>query len=354
MPTKSIIHESVLGVLAQVGVKPRASGISGANHRSLLRETDEHAVMESKSGVVVRMKSHPKLSDCSWDVGTIIEAKTQAFAACKKAGGFPVFETVKGNVLDVRFTKDASKATVTNEATLAVHLKEAKTEKEDDETDGTGEPSGDTTTNVGAKNDKGVGTKKGTKADNKGEENSEECNEAVADEKGEKQELFKKEGLSKFKDLIAKKKALAAKKNKTDAEKTEEAEIDKALDLISESFYNGLNHTVTFVLYPEGKAEVHGLTEAEVAPFGGTAPAMPIRYSKQAIGAGPNSKADIGVLALYKTENMDAQSQKILTGKDFKAFGWGTPGKGTGKQGKWADTGKHPLDSAKKLKAGQE
>lgn len=352
---KSIIHESVLGVLSQVGVKPRAGGISGANHRGLLRETDEHAVMETHAGVVVRMRSHPKLSDCSWDVADIKEAKTQAFVACKKAGGFPIFEAVKGNILGVRFTRDQKLATCVSEATLAVHLKEAKTEKEDDETDGTGEPSGDTTTNVKAKNDKGVGTKKGVKADNKGDENNSECNEAVTDAAtGDKVELFNKNKLSKYKDLIAKKKCCAAKKDKTAAEKTEEAAIDAELDSICESFYASLKHGVTFVLYEGGTCEVHGLTEEEVAPFGGSAPAMPVRYSKKAKDAGPNSKADIGTLSLYKSEGMNTQSQKLLTGKDFKAFGWGTPGKGTGKQGKWSDTGKHPMDSQKKLKAGQE
>ena len=45
MPTKSVIHESVLGVLSQLKIKPKASGITAANHRGLLRETDEHAVM---------------------------------------------------------------------------------------------------------------------------------------------------------------------------------------------------------------------------------------------------------------------------------------------------------------------
>jgi hypothetical protein len=351
--TKSIIHESVLGVLSQVGVKPRAGGISGANHRGLLRETDEHAVMETHSGVVVRMKSHPKLSDCSWDVADIKEGKTQAFAACKKAGGFPIFEE-KGNVLNVRFTKDQKLATCISEATLAVHLKEAKSESEEDETDGTGEPSGDTGTNVRAKNDKGVGTKKGTKVDNKGDENGECCEAVVDPETGEKTELFNKNKLAKFKDLVNKRKALAGKKDKTEKDKADEAEIEKELDLLSESFYASLKHGVTFVLYENGVCEVHGLTEEEVAPFGGTAPAMPVRYSKKAQGAGPNSKVDMGVLSLYKTENMDAQSQKILTGKDFKALGWGTPGKGTGKQGKWSDTGKHPMDSQKKLKAGTE
>lgn len=350
---KSIIHESVLGVLSQVGVKPRAGGIAGANHRGMLRESDESAVMETHSGVIVRMKSHPKLSDCSWDVADIKEAKTQAFAACKKAGGFPVFEE-KGNVLNVRFTKDQKVATVVSEAALAVHLKEAKSEAEEDETDGTGEASGDTKTNTKAKNDEGAKTKKGTKVDNKGDENHECCEAIVDPETGEKTELFNKNKLARFKELVNKKKTLAGKKEKTDKEKTEEAEIDKELDLLSESFYASLKHGVTFVLYEGGVCEVHGLTEEEVAPFGGTAPAMPARYAKKALGAGPNSKADIGTLSLYKTENMDAQSQKILTGKDFKAMGWGTPGKGTGRQGKWSDTGKHPMDSQKKLKSGQE
>jgi len=35
-------------------------------------------------------------------------------------------------------------------------------------------------------------------------------------------------------------------------------------------------------------------------------------------------------------------------------MGWGTPGKGKGTQGRWADTGKQPLDAKKDLKAGFE
>ena len=354
MPTKSIIHESVAGVLKSVGVKPRGTGIQAANHRALLRESDSDAVIGDKAGgVVVKMQSHPKLSNCSWTVANIAEAKTQAFNTCRKAGGFPIFEDSKEGELNVRFIRDAAKATVKDAATLATHLKEAKSEAEEDETDGTGEPSGDTGTNTGASN-KPVGTKKGVQADNKGEENSKDVAEAVADEKGEKHELFNKEKLGKYKDLIAKKKMLAAKKDKTPAEKTEESEIDAQLDQLCESFYHSLPHGVTFVLYNEGIAEVHGLTEEELAPFAGTPPAVPCRYAKEAKGAGPNSKVDMGVLSIYKTENMDVQSQKILTGKDFKAQGWGTPGKGTGKQGKWSDSGKMPLDSKKDLKAGFE
>jgi len=301
--SKSSIHESVASVLKTVGVKSKGSAISPANNRGLLRE-DASGVIETGTFAVVKMLSHPKLSGCSWDAKNITEAKVSALAACRKAGGFPIFESEKDGVLTVRFTREEAKATVKDEKTI----REAKSETEDDETDGTGEPSGDTTTNTKAKNDKGVGTKKGTKADNKGDENSEECNEAETASKP----LVNKEKLGKYKELVKKRKELADKaakdKSVWDDVKEEIAAIDAELDQISESFYDGLKHGVTFVLYPEGKAEIHGLTEEEIAPFGGTAPAVPVKYAKQAKLAGPNSKVDMGVLSIYKTEGMSKES----------------------------------------------
>jgi hypothetical protein len=347
MPTKSIIHESVVSVLKEAGVKPKGSGIAPSNHRGLLAESGRAELLDKKSVAVIKMQSHPKLSDCSWEAKTVAEAKTQAFAACKKAGGFAIFESCKDGVLTCRFTRDAAKATVKDEATLAASI------KEDDETDGTGEPTGDTKTDVEAKNDKGVSLKTDVQVDNKGENLAEGENEVET-----KKIFVNKEKLAKYKELMAKKAEAAKKKPATAEEKKEVAEqiaaIDAELDQISEEFYSTRSKTITFVLYEGGVAEVHGLNEDELAPFGGTAPAMPVRYAKKAKDAGPNSKVDMGVFSLQKIEGMAAQSATILTGKDFKANGWGTPGKGTGKQGKWSDTGKHPLDSAKKLKAGQE
>lgn len=351
MPTKSIIHESVISVLKEAGVKPKGSGIAAANHRGLLAESGRSELLDKKAGAIVRMQSHPKLSDCSWETKTVAEAKTQVFAACKKAGGFAIFESLKDNVLTCRFTRDAAKATVKDEAGLAANL------KEDDETDGTGEPTGDIKTDVLADNKKGVGLKVDVLVDNKGVNLAE--GEAPNQNDVETKKIFvNKEKLAKYKDLMAKKQE-AMKKKPSDAlekKKVEEeiAAIDAELDVISEEFYNSAQKTITFVLYEGGTCEVHGISEDELAPFGGTAPAMPVRYAKKAKDAGPNSKVDMGVFSLYKTEGMSAQSATILTGKDFKANGWGTPGKGTGKQGKWSDTGKHPLDSAKKLKSGQE
>ena len=373
MPTRAIIHESVAGVLKGIGHKHlRATAIQPANHRALIREHDSDAILETVSEtdgkIVVEMASHPRLSNVSWESKTIAKGKAKALELCTKAGGFPIFEATQDGVVGVRFTKDKTKATATDAASLAAHLKLVK---EEDETDGTGEPSGDTKTDSQNTNTM-VGTKKGTMVDNlhPSQENSKECNEGkngkdkngkpikpvneeatgnnASAEKGDKRKF------TEYPELLVKRDKLAAKKDKTDAEKTEEAELTKALDLISESFYNALPHGVTFVLYPEGKMEVHGINEDELAPFGGTAPAMPVRYAEKAKGDGPNSKVDMGVLSLYPKENWNTQGKTILAGKDFKAHGWGTPGKGTGKQGKWSDTGKNAIDSKKDLKAGTE
>lgn len=355
--SKPILHESVIGVLASVGVKPRGGAIEPANNAGFLREADGDATLGKKPAIVVSLIGHPTLAECSWDAETVQAGREKAFAVCRKAGGFPIFEEKEGK-LGVRFTKDAAKATV-REAAELVKLAEAKTDDEEDETDGTGEASGDTTTSQKVKNKDGVKTKAGTKTSagdtKKGEDSDKECvGEAIKDAKtGEEVEIFKPGKAKEMKEKIAKAKMLANKKDKTEAEKTEEAALNKEIDAICESFYDSLRHPVTFVLYKDGEAEVHGLTEEEVAPFGGTAPMVPAKYAKKAVDAGPNSKVDMGVLTLYKTENL-TEKDKILVGRDFKACGFGTPGKGYGKQSRWTDTGKMPMDSQKKLKAGTE
>lgn len=320
-----IIHESVASVLNQIGLKPKGSTVNIGNNQAFLKENHD-TLGRGPQGILVKIQGHPRYSNTSWVVteGKEVAIK-QAQAVCSKSNGYAIIESKKNEII-VSFTADKAKAKII--------------EAEDqDETDGTGEPSGDTKTDTKVKNDP-VGTKKGTKVDNKGEEKSEEVSES------EKAEAFKK--------MIEKKKGLAGKKDKTEADKKEEKEVDEAIDAFATAFYESLDHSVTFVLYPEGKAEVHGLKEEEIAPFGGTAPTVPVKYSKKAKDAGPNSKVDHGVLSLYKTEGMSAETAKILTGKDFKACGWGTPGKGTGKVAGWKDTGKNAIDAEKKLKAGTE
>jgi hypothetical protein len=348
-----IIHESVAGVLHSVGVKPRGSSLGAANNRATIVNRDPMAVIEGTAAdgsVVVELRKHPKLADATWTAVSLYEGKVTALRACTRAGGFPVFEE-KGGKLLCSFTRDKAKATVTEDSAIKA-TKVIAEEEGEDETDGTGEASGDTTTNV--KTDP-----KGKGADPKGKMQTGATKDVVeatetAETAGSEAKVFNKEGLEKFKSALAKKKALAGKKMKTPEEKTEEAAVDAELEALCESFYDSLNHPVTFVLYPNGQGEVHGLTEDELTPFGGTAPAIPPKYSKKAKDAGPNSKVDMGVLSIYKIEGMSAQSAQILTGKDFKAQGWGTPGKGTGKVAGWKDSGKQPMDSKKDLKAGMQ
>jgi uncharacterized Zn finger protein (UPF0148 family) len=346
-----IIHESVAGVLHSVGVKPRGSALGAANNRATIVTRDPVAVIEGTAAdgsVVVELHKHPKLADATFTAANLHEGKITALRACTKAGGFPIFEEKDGKLL-CTFTRDKAKATVTEESAIKA-AKIVAEEESEDETDGTGEASGDTTTNV--KTDP-----KGKGADPKAKMQTgatKDLTETATETAGSEAKVFNKEGLEKFKAALAKKKALAGKKMKTPEEKTEEVTIDAELEALCESFYDSLSHSVTFVLYPNGQGEVHGLTEDELSLFGGTAPAIPVKYSKKAKDAGPNSKVDMGVLSLYKIEGMTAQSAQILTGKDFKAQGWGTPGKGTGKVAGWKDSGKQPLDAKKDLKSGMQ
>lgn len=108
--------------------------------------------------------------------------------------------------------------------------------------------------------------------------------------------------------------------------KVNEGSIEEA----AAAFYDGLNKPVTFVIYENDEAEVFGLTNEDVAPFGGTAPCMPTEFVKQAKDGGSNKKGDVGVLMLYSTKGMDERTKKILTAQQFRASGWATPAKGSG------------------------
>lgn len=339
------IHESVAQVITGAGVKIQGSRLDHANNRASLFE---HEIVDAKradGSVTVTMCGHPRLSGAEFTSASLQEAAKMALKLCAKDGGLPILSECKDGQVTCTFTKDKAKATISEEA-QAASLKVVTEEEEEDETDGTGEPSNKTTTNTKTKVDKTT-TKKDTKVTDKGDE-------VVEGEDEDKKGLFNKDKLAAFKEKKAKRDALAAKKDKTKAEVAEMEALDRELDLLSEAFYESLPHNITFVLYEGEKAEVHGLTEEEIAPFGGTAPAVPAKYAKKAKDAGPNSKVDMGVLTLHKAENWQTQGSTILTGKDFKASGWGTPGKGYGKQSRWSDTGKMPMDAQKKLPAGTE
>lgn len=122
-----------------------------------------------------------------------------------------------------------------------------------------------------------------------------------------------------------------------DAGKSKISEEEQAAaDEAATAFYEGVDKPVTFVIYEgdEGEdetVEVHGLTNEDLSPFGGVAPIMPAKMKKQAKDGGSNKKGDTGVLMLYSTKGMDAKTKKMLTGQNFRACGWGTPPKGTGK-----------------------
>lgn len=108
--------------------------------------------------------------------------------------------------------------------------------------------------------------------------------------------------------------------------KVEEGTIEEA----AQAFYENLDKPVTFVIYENEEVEVFGLTNEDVAPFGGSAPIMPAVMKSQAKDGGSNKKGDTGVLMLYSTKGMDERTKKMLTGQHFRACGWSTPPKGTG------------------------
>lgn len=116
-----------------------------------------------------------------------------------------------------------------------------------------------------------------------------------------------------------------AKKSKVEEGTIEEAAL---------SFYEGLDKPVTFVIFEgeDGKEEIEvfGLTNEDVAPFGGKPPIMPAVMKSQAKDGGSNKKGDTGILMLYSTKGMDKRTKKILNGQNFRSCGWGTPPKGTG------------------------
>ena len=135
----------------------------------------------------------------------------------------------------------------------------------------------------------------------------------------------------------------AAKKGaKKKTEEGEEAEGDKLTEVelaeavqASEAFYENLDHPISIVIWEgeDGKeeVEVHGLTEADLAPCGGTAPAISPKYSKAAKDGGSVTKGSAGELMLYSTQEMNVKVAKLLSGRALRACGYKAPGKGKGK-----------------------
>ena len=104
-------------------------------------------------------------------------------------------------------------------------------------------------------------------------------------------------------------------KNKHD-DKTDEAEETKAL-----AFYEAIKRPLMITVKEDGSAEVLGLTEEELAPFGGKAPVVPKRYTQKDGKNDDNKKPFVGTLMLYSAEGMDKKSA-VLMGKAVTCAGW--------------------------------
>ena len=79
-----ILHESVVGVLSQIGIKPAGKSLTPANNRAFLRES--HETLEvADTGATVHMRGHPHLSKTSWAVAEGVDA-ARALVAALPAG----------------------------------------------------------------------------------------------------------------------------------------------------------------------------------------------------------------------------------------------------------------------------
>jgi hypothetical protein len=87
------------------------------------------------------------------------------------------------------------------------------------------------------------------------------------------------------------------------------------------AFYEGIKRPLMITIKEDGSAEVHGLTEEELAPFGGKAPAVPKKYTQKDGKNDDNKKPYVGNLMLYSTEGMDKKTA-ILMGKAIQCAGW--------------------------------
>lgn len=106
---------------------------------------------------------------------------------------------------------------------------------------------------------------------------------------------------------------------------------NEAVEKASLTFYEKtVKQPILISIYEDMTAEVFGLTEEDLAPFGGKAPAVPQKYTeKKDKGNDDDKKPYIGNIMLYSVEGLDQKSQ-VLMGTNFKAAGWSTPAKGSG------------------------
>lgn len=138
-------------------------------------------------------------------------------------------------------------------------------------------------------------------------------------------------------DVDAKRTTQKLKEGEEGAEGTQtpsKAETKAAIQA-SEAFFESLDYPVSMVIW-EGEngeeiVEVHGLTNEDLAPFGGTCPAISPKYAKAAKSGGSKTDGAVGELMMYSRQGMEAKASKLLTGKALHACGWTTPGKGTGR-----------------------
>ncbi len=209
------------------------------------------------------------------------------------------------------------------EAVLAKYRKPTKPvteEAEGDETDG---DNPDTTTTASNKPAGVIAKNDAAKTEVKVEGEMPDFIKDKIEAKKAAKDGEKKDG-DKAEDDKGEKKDDKAEDKKDESEKTDEAE----------KFYANRKSATVFMFFEDAKgnltAEVHGLNEDELAPYGGKAPAVPPKYAVLAKKDSDFNKGKVGTLALMDVKD-PKEGQKILTGGELKAVGWKAPMKGTGK-----------------------
>lgn len=281
MPPRSIIHESVAGVLGEMGIKPKSKATNRPNNTQFLSEQHLEKFRkvikeDEKSG-----KAEDETDGGNPDSTTTVDNKPVGTKAKPDAVGTKV--NTKGEPTEEKVSAKGK----------PVVAEEDKEDKEDEKDE-----------------------KKEEKAEDKKEESKDEKKEDSDEKKDEPKDEEKKEDDKKDENPFAK---------KSDKEKADEAV----------KFWGNQKNAVIMLWEGKGgkiEAEVHGISETELAPFGGEAPALPPKYSKLAKDGGEVAKGSIGALLLYGIEGMSKESQEILTGTALKAAGWKPPVKGSGKK----------------------
>lgn len=111
------------------------------------------------------------------------------------------------------------------------------------------------------------------------------------------------------------------KNDKADTECKNDKKADESEEAKALAFYEAIKRPLMITVKEDGSAEVLGLTEEELAPFGGKAPVVPKKYTQKDGKNDDNKKPFVGTLMLYSAEGMDKKSA-VLMGKAIACAGW--------------------------------